>query len=383
MEFLGTTNDPSEPRFLRWLLALALVCCQCGCRTVAPIHVWNPPEVGTPRGSSVAVATLSIDPSVSAAIETAILEQRPASRADLALVTSRQLLEASPVRLASTAPSMTMISSDLEAIRSAQIAGANLLLFGQVYSSDIDWKDDQNVGNIATANMNRTLFQRLLGRTVKGPNRHIVMSWNVIDVPTGKSLGSQQFKVTSHEVLDRYPDLQSLSAQPTYQLITAAARETWRSVAPAVDKADVRLAVPWFQPGSLRVGLGVRAAKQGQWQMAEHHWSRAASSWLPTPAAHHNLAIAKAAREDFEGAKQQLQHADGPLSIRLPAETLVWLDRHHRLYHQAHQLPEPVHGWSFPDVPEAPSGGNSVQPIYEHQLPWWAGLPGVRYHPID
>jgi len=350
-----------------------------GCRTVAPIYVWSPAEVSTTRGTSIAVAALSIDPTITAALELAILEQRPASRKDLAVLTSQQLLEASPVRLASTAPSLGMINSDLEAIRSAQMAGADLLLFGQVYSTDIDWKDDNNVANLATANRNRTFVQRLFGKSVQGPNRHIVMSWNVIEVPTGKSMGSQQFRLYSNEVLKRYPDLQSLSDRPTYQLITAAARESWRSVAPTVDKADVRLAVPWFQPGSWRVGLGVRAAKNGQWQIAEDHWSRAASSWLPTPAAHHNLAIAKAAREEFASAKKELQRADGPLSIRLPAETLVWLDRHHRLYHQAHQLPTPLEGWSYPDVEDTHSLSNSVRPVYEHQLPWWAGLPGMHY----
>lgn len=380
MNLWGRTRHATS-QILLLRLNLLLMCCLLGCRSVAPIHVWSPSKLTTPSGSKVAIAALSIDPTLATILENAVIEQRPAARSDLAVLTSRQLLEAAPVRLASTASALGMIGSDLEAIRSAQAAGADWLLFGQVYSCDIDWNDESEALNKRNASGNQNFFQRLGLQKDLGPNRHIVMSWNVFEVSTGKSIGSQQFRLTSHEVLELYPDLQHLAERPGFQLITAAARETWRSVAPTVEKTEVRLAAPWFQPGSLRVLFGVHAAKRGQWQVAEGYWSSVASSWLPTPAAHHNLAVAMAAREDFTSAKQELLKARGPLSARLPGETLVWLDHQHRHYNQAHQLGDPPEGWAFPTAIERTVESNSMRPVNEDELPWWAGLPGLRYQP--
>src|SRR5690606_24603705 len=108
--------------------------------------------------------------------------------------------------------------------------------------------------------------------------------------------------------------------------IRATARESWKTVAPFIAKDSVRLAVPWLQPGSFTVRRGVRAARQGNWPLAQQHWQRSADGLWSHPAAHHNLALALAAREDYPAAKAELQKATGPLSLRLPPETLVWLD---------------------------------------------------------
>ena len=135
-----------------------------------------------------------------------------------------------------------------------------------------------------------------------------------MEVATGRSLGSRQSQLHSHEIPQRYPDLQAMADEPAAQLLHATAREAWKTLAPVVEKSEVRLATPWLQPGSWQVRRGVRAAKQGQWQLAEQHWQRVADRWwLPTPAAHHNLAIAMAAREDFDSARRTLQQATGPL----------------------------------------------------------------------
>lgn len=380
MKFWGIANFWSA-RYAMSLTLSLLICSLFGCRTAAPIHVWQPSKVTSAPRSRVAVATLSLDPGLSQAVETSMLEQRPVARMDLAVISSQQLLEASPVRFASTASASGMIGSDLEALRCAKEAGAQLLLYGQIYSCDIDWNDDSKAPNLSSSNMNKTFFQRMGAKRDLGPNRHIVMSWNVYEVSTGKSIGSQQFRLTTHEVAKKHPDLQYLSERPSYQLLTAAARETWKSVTPTVEKAKVHLASPLFQPGALRVLWGVRAAKKGQWQTAEKLWSQVADSWLPTPAAHHNLAVAMAAREDFTSAKRELIKAKGPFSIRLPKETLVWLDNHHQLYNQAHQLGEPEEGWAFPLAIERAIPPDSIQPIDEAQLPWWAGLPGLPYQP--
>ena len=141
-------------------------------------------------------------------------------------------------------------------------------------------------------------------------------------------------------------------------------------MSPYVYKDQVRLAVSWFQPGSFRVWRGVRAAKKGQWQIAEQYWQSAADGLLPSPAAHHNLAIAKAAREDFSSAKQELQHATGIMSRRLPPETLIWLDHNHKSYCKAHQLAEPIEGWSFANPYSKPSDERFAPFFAEDELPY-------------
>jgi hypothetical protein len=333
----------------KWLLSAILLITALGCRTTAPIYVWKPPAVEIPRNSKIAIAPLIADPILGGAIQMAMLEQRPAIRADLAVLTEQQLLEASPVRLASTASFL----SDLTALQAAQSLGADLLICGQVYSSDIDWTKEASSSADSTKNMNQVFLQRMSGTDVLDPEYHLLMSWNLMRVSTGQSIGSEQFTIHSHEVLERYPDLQHLADQPATLLVTAAARETWRSVAPSVSKETVQLAVPWLQPGAIRTQLGVRAAKKGQWNIAAEHWRAVASRWwLPSPAASHNLAIAEAAKEDFAAARSHLENASGWRNIGLPIETPIWLDYQQRRYHQAHGLEPPEKGWLFPSSAE-------------------------------
>lgn len=355
------------------LLGLGCFVVLTGCRTKVPIHVWKPARVAVERHARIAVAPVAGPMQIAGALETALLAQRPAVRSDIAILTSQQLLEASPVRLASTAA----LSNDLMALQAAKAAGADLVLCGQIIEQKLDVSQDQQEASATSEkNMNQVFFQRL-GQSgkQKDPGYHLVMSWNVLSTHTGQSLATQQFKIQSRDIATRYPDLQGMAAQPNQQLITACARETWKSLSPVVEKDQVRLASPWFQPGSWRVVRGVRLAKKGQWQIAEQYWQSAADGFLPSPAAHHNLAIAKAAREDFSAAKQELQQATGPLSRRLPAETLVWLDHHHKQFNQAHLLPPPAEGWSFKLPEQMGSTAASVHTVDEAMMPWWNDIP--------
>lgn len=349
------TNRILKIWLVSWLISILML--SAGCRTSAPIYVWQPPQVEVDRGAKIAIAPLMADPLLARAIEIAMLEQRPAIRADLAMLTHEQLLELAPVRLASTAA----VLSDLNALQAAQALQADILICGQVYSYDIDWWAEGESPRLAGSNFNQRFFQRLSGSQSDGPDYHLLLSWNIMQVSTGKSLGAEQFLVQSHEVAEKYPDLQHLADQPAYQLITAAARETWRSVAPSVTKERVRLASPWLQPGWLRVQMGNRAAKRGHWADAERHWQQAALWWLPTPAAHHNLAIAHAAKEDFANAKQHLNRLSWPFRNGLPIETPLWLDMQHQRYHQAHGLEPPQEGWAFPEPLDVPQSNLSVE----------------------
>lgn len=357
------------------LLAFSLL---SGCRTTVPIYVWRPPQVSTPVGAKLAIAPVAGSPELAQRIEEALLSQRPAACADIAIFTTEQLVESSPIRLVSTAS----LNNDLTALEAARATGADILVQGAILTTDVTLNDlleaDQAVARADNANMNRTFFTRLSQPAEEVANRRLLLSWRIIDVPTGKTVGARSFTLYSRSVAKEYPDLEATVQNPVALLIAGSARETWKTIAPVVDRGEVRLAVPWLQPGAWLVRRGVKSAKKGDWPQAEQAWEKASKRfWFSAPA-HHNLAIAQAAREDFPTAKLQLQNARGLFNYRLPSETLFWLDQHHRLYHAAHGLAKPDEGWAFPEPSDITPYEQYAEPIDLAELPWWTAIPFVK-----
>ncbi len=364
---------------LSWMIGCLVACnLLSGCRSTVPIFVWRPPQVCTPVGAKLALAPVAGDPELARRIEEAMLLQRPAACADVALFTADQLIESSPIRLVSTAS----LNNDLTALQAARATGADILVQGAILATDVTYNDlfeaDQAAAQAQKANMNRMFFTRLYQPPAETANHRMLLSWRIIDVPTGKTLGAHSFTMHTRSVAQEYPDLEATLQNPAALLIAGSARETWKTIAPVVERGEVRLAVPWLQPGAWLVRRGVKAAKKGDWPQAEQAWEKASKRfWFSAPA-HHNLAIAKAAREDFPAAKLQLLKARGPFNYRLPSETLFWLDQNHRLYHQAHGLPKPAEGWAFPEPSDVTPYERYAEPIDLAELPWWAAIPFVK-----
>ncbi len=362
-----------------WVMGCLIACSLvCGCRTTVPIYVWRPPQVDTPVGATIALAHVAGDPELSWRIEEAILAQRPTACADIALYTADQLFERSPIRLAST----SSLNNDSTALQAARATGADILIQGEILATDVTLDDlleaDQASEQRAKENMNQTFFKRLYQSSNDEPNHRMLLSWRIIDVPSGRTLGAHSFTLYTKGVAEEYPDLEASEQNPAALLIAGSARETWKTIAPVVDRDEVRLAVPWLQPGAWGVRRGVKAAKQGNWPLAEKRWQKTAKwFWFSAPA-HHNLAIAKAAREDFAGAKQELVKARGLFNFRLPSETLFWLDQHHRSYHKAHGLDKPIDGWAFPEPSDIVPYQSYATPINLEDLPWWTAIPGAH-----
>jgi hypothetical protein len=255
-------------------------------------------------------------------------------------------------------------------IQAARNVGAQLLLQGEILDADIDLagSQQQTPQNI---DWNQAFFRK---KEEANKQERILMSWRVIDVQSSKTVGSSTFNLDTKAAIKQYPDLDFVEHDQTQLLIAASARESWKLVAPYVTKDQVRLAVPWLQPGAFTVRRGVAAARKGNWELAERKWKRVTDVFGFNAAAHHNLALAYAAREDFPAAKRQLQQADGWLAIRLPSETLVWLDQQHRYHNQALGLGVPVEGWAFPDPVRRQQLG-PVSTVDVPQLPWWTAVP--------
>ena len=346
--------------------AYVIVAC-LGCRSTVPIHVWKPAEVPTLSSARVALAPVAGDPELAHLIEQQLLAQRPAAKANVSLFTADQLADRSPVRLASTAA----LTSDLVSIQAARSVGADIVLQGEILSANLE-AEALAQPPVESKNMNEAFFQR---RQKKKPKEEsLMLSWRVIDVATSRTLGAKSFTLYTKQASKEYPDLAMVNQDDTTLLVAASARETWKAISPIVSRERIRLAKPWLQPGAWRVRRGIAAAKRGQWQTAEEHW-QAAVQWFPFCApAHHNLAIAYAAQEDFAAAKKQLGRATGLFAIRLPGETLFWLDKHHRQYHAAHGLPKPENGWAFPDPPTA-TNIHLEPPVDLDELPWWTAIP--------
>jgi hypothetical protein len=343
------------------------VCAGIGCTKTASIHVWQPAEVPMPPHAKIALAPLGGDRELADRVEQQLLAQR---RSDLAVFTAEQLAQASPIRLASTAS----LSSDLTAIQAARAAGADVLLVGEILQSQVDLQSGNEPAR-ESENMNLAFFQRRENDSHE--NESILLSWRVLDVESAHTMAAHSFTLHSREARKLYPDLVVTEHDSTQVLIAATARETWKSVAPYVTQDRVRLAVPWFAPGAFTVQRGVAAARKGQWPLAEQRWSRVSSVFWFNSAAHHNLAIAKAAREDFPAAKEELQKARGLFAYRLPSNTLYWLDQRHRLYNEAHGLGEPEEGWAFLDL-ETGDSVETVAPVEVAELPWWTAIPFAK-----
>ncbi len=340
------------------------------------MHVWHPPLADVPAGASLAIAPIAGEPQLTQAIQQALLAHRPPHQSKIALFTPEQLLESSAVRLASTAP----LTNDVLSLAAARNVHADLLLQGVVLDARIDLANADATQPNSQQNQKVDWNQAYFNKPTDKEQRHeqILMSWRVIDVPTGKTIGTSSFNLATAEAIKLYPDLDFVEHDQTQLLIAASARESWKTVAPYVTKDHVRLAIPWLQPGSFTVRRGARAARAGDWQLAEQRWQWAAK-WFPfNSAAQHNLALAHAAREDYPAAKAQLNKATGPLSLRLPPETLLWLDQQHRYHNAALGQGIPSEGWAFPTPDPADHISAASRPVTVvdvETLPGWTALP--------
>ncbi len=334
-----------------WVLALG------GCRATVPIYVWQPASFQCPQGARIAIAPIAGNPTVASRIEDALILERPVGRADLQLIASKHLFELSPIRLVSTAS----LQNDATAIQAAKNASANLLLEGEVLAAKLvapEARPPQTEGS-------------------PPPNEQLLISWRVIDVESSKSVTNHIVSIDTRRADKEYPEMLLTHPDATERLIAASARDSWKGVAPSIARDEVRLMVPWLQIGAMQVRYGIVDCHKGRWDLAEERFARAAR-WNPlNVAAHHNLAIAQAAREDFSAAKEQLSSVSWPLSTRLPAESRFWLDQRDRQYRAAHAMGAPEEGWLIPNPTEA-EVLPPAKPTNIEDLPWWTAIPFAK-----
>jgi hypothetical protein len=307
-----TRFRPVVAASLAGVLSLSISACRVG----APIHVWKPPAIASAVGSRVVVAELAGPRETAAAVRSEMFHCVPQDEGrELAVVDPMSLPAADNIRLVSASDNEP---SDLAVSMAAKDHKIDYILRGEVLD-DRSWKKSE----------------------IDTPIR---MSWRLIDVQANQSLGGGVVVVDQKSATERYPDLAFLG-DPKTVLTTAAARQTFDLITPSIDRVRVQLAVPYMTLGARKTRRGNLAAMRGRWADAEKIWSEVANDNPSQAAAKHNLAIAAAAGQDFDRAKQLIREVHSRWSGELIEETLAWIELRQRDYHQAFGLPDPPEGW--------------------------------------
>lgn len=326
------------------LLICSVLTTGSGCRVVAPIHAWSPPQLGSAVGKKVALSGV----------------QGPK---ELARPLQRQLLSQAPE---DAGRQLTMVSlEDMVAYESSKPVrpGAQIQLVSAI---------DEKPNDLAVASVARDqgIDYVLRGEVIQ--KRHgiqhdpddpgtLSVSWRLTGLELGTPGGGNPIMLDVRTARELYPDLAFVSDLDEV-LTQAMVRETFRLITPSVDRYQVKLEVPYLLPGSAKVRRGNRAAREGRWGEAEKLWAEVREHHPTQLAALHNLALAAAAGQDFSRAKALARKAIRYNPSQLHKQTLVWIELKQRAYHQAFFLPDPPEGWFLTDGPTDAAPANNLLP---------------------
>jgi hypothetical protein len=357
----GSAHPKIVPRGLAWLLC---ACCwfAVGCQSVAPIHVWAPPRIGSAVGKRIAIAPISGEPGIAQPLHAAMIRALPAGvGGGVEVIDTRRLEEGSPIRLVSFDQDEP---SDIALVNLARNGAIDLLLFGEVLqvSGRADGQTDRQTrdADLAAAGLDparvgpgdRPGFGGVRRRPVvpttgdmgaiedvaaaEKVSRGTIlrMSWKLIDTRTGTPLKGMPVVTVARP------------GESQEDLIGRAAREAWELLVPHVVRDETELAIQRLGFGAAAVRQGNVAAGEGDWSRAERHWQAALETDPRSHAAMHNLAVAAVARQDFPEARRRIGEALRRRSLPLYRSTAVWIELRQRQYHRAFELPDPPEGWA-------------------------------------
>lgn len=297
-----------------WVYACAVVVLITGCRMAVPIHVWQPPNLQSTVGRSVAVSEIIGPEQMAQQIEEKLLHTVPRDLGrGTQLVDFNSLQSRSPIQLVSGTNSEP---NDVALASVARNEAIDYVLRGEIM-------EDRSVAN-------------------RGDR--LAISWRLTELAGNQSALGCPVVVDAESAIDHYPDLALLS-DPDAILAAAATRDTFRLITPWVDRQRVKLSIPYLLPGSEEVRRGNAAALASRWSAAEEIWSDVMQNHPAQVAAVHNLSVAAVAAQDFSRAKQLARKAVLLQPTRLHKQTLVWVEMKQREYHEAFNLPAPPEGW--------------------------------------
>lgn len=314
--------------------------CLVGCRMSVPIHLWQPPQLASAVGKRVALAGIVGPESIAEPLHAAVLEEVPSdSGRRVSLVDAQQWQDDTKIQLVSATDGEP---NDVALASVARRKGFDYLLRGEVYSDRAPSQWSASSPQQSPAEVDR-----------------LIVSWRLTSLTPERQGGGQPVVIDRASVTDRYPDLEMLDDR-RQAMVTAAARETHRLLAPSISRQQVQLEIAYWMPGSQQVRRGNAAALAGRWGEAARIWSEVVQTHPTQIAAIHNLAIAAAAAQDFSRAKRLARRAIQLHSSDHHQQTLVWIELRQRDYHAAFGLPTPPEGW-FVTNGVAISAGSGAQ----------------------
>ncbi|MCO8120784.1 hypothetical protein NHH03_03470 [Stieleria sp. TO1_6] len=297
----------------------------CGCKMGVPIHVWSPPALQSTVGKSVMIPDITGPSEVADSIHEKLLQAAPTDSGR-----ATQLLSADDVKRTVdplAAGGVALVSyddadqSDLALINTARQQGIDFILRGEI------------------------LPQRGLSSTDQADQR-IAVSWRLLPVQQdgGDQPNGKPVVVNLKSALERYPDL-GLAESAEMVLQSAVVRDTLPLITPSVQRERVLLEIPYLTPGSKAIRRGNALALAGRWQEAEAVWREVRDRYAFSSVAVHNLSLAAVANQDFSRARKLASKAVRMKPSKLHQQTLVWVEREQRAYHESFGLPDPPEGW--------------------------------------
>lgn len=294
-----------------------------------PVHVWTPPEIQSTVGKAVMVPKLI----------------GPRETADPIL---EQLLAATPK---DRGRSTELISAE-DVKQSAQQTSEHGIA---LVSYD---EDDESDLALMTAARHQNLDFVLRGqivpdrrpRPIREAGNRLTISWSLVPLNRSENPATSQSQpgrpviVDFESAIKKYPDL-SLAENKDAALRAAMVRETLPLFTPSVQRDRVQLEIPYITPGSKLIRKGNALAHAGRWAEAESTWKEVAEKYRFSSVAVHNLAIAAVAKQDFSAARELARKAVRMKPNSLHQQTLVWVEKTQRMYHEAFQLSDPPEGW--------------------------------------
>lgn len=297
-----------------WLGVCACWILLAGCKTTAPVHVWQPPQLAA-EPAGVAFMGISGPDEWAEPIEEALLADQPSR---WRLIAAEQLEGPSNIRLVS---GFEEEPNDVAVSAAARREGLRYLLHGEILQ--------------ATGHEDR--------------DDKVSLSWRLTGLQPDAESAGMPVSVDEALISQRYPHLLNIPdvAERTRRAVVL---ETKRLLTASVDRQQVTLASPRLSPGSRAIRRGNELARSGNWPAAEQRWQRVLESHPRSAAALINASIAAAARQDFAVAKERVTEAVrwsafSPMNKSLAEETLFWIEMRQRDYHNAFDLPPPPEGW--------------------------------------
>jgi tetratricopeptide (TPR) repeat protein len=291
-----------------------------GCQTTvpAPVYCWRPPVIHPAVGKSIAVSNITGPKSIAVPFQQAFLEGMPAeAEGEIRLLSQADLQRYSTIQLASMGGEHQ--SSDMALLHAARLQKIDFLLSGEILER-----------RGALANQPETLS----------------VSWRLLDVSENRLLGGTPVTVNDEVLKERYSQWAS---RPDRQqvLFDAAVAESWRLLTPHVTKVTATLARPRFSRGAKSIRAGNAYAESGNWNAAEQIWNEVIQRYPDHHAALHNLALAAAARQDFDAGKTLAQEALRLNDSANYRRTVAWIEGQQMELAKAFDLPAPAAGWLF------------------------------------